>query len=174
MAATYQGPDGEIDMKQLAGLLHEAGCAEHDYLPHERIKGYLSRLDKGSLNCIAAVGDEMLGAALLYSRFGPLYPVPGAFLRLEGLYVEEVVVTRDWRRNGWSQMLLTRLRDIEGPGPDIYIDCDAENDASVAMVGSAGYARVASYADPDRAEPSRSRTTSLFRHPGYPMTQPEE
>jgi hypothetical protein len=175
MAVTYQGLDGAVDMNQLAGLLHEAECAEHDYLPRERIKGYLSRLDQGSLNCIAAVRDGVPGAALLYSRFGPVYPVPGSFLRLEGLYVEEVVVTRDWRRSGWSQTLLTKLREVEGAGPDIYIDCDAENDASVAMMGSAGYAHVVNYDDPDRAEmPSRSRTTSLFRHPGCPHDQPEE
>lgn len=175
MAATYQGLDVPVDREQLAGILREAGGAEHDFLPADRIAGYLSRLEDGILHCIAAARDEELGAALLYSRFGPLYPVPGSFLRLEGLYVEEVVVTRGWRHHGWSRKLLARLRELEGSTPDIYIDCDARNEVSMSMMRSAGYTHVADYDDPDRSEPDTgARTTLLFRHPGRPATDPKE
>jgi GNAT superfamily N-acetyltransferase len=169
MATIYQDTEAALDIEQLAGLLREAGGAEHDFLPAERAAGYLARLADGGVRCIWAARDGVLGAALLYSRFGPLRPVPGSYLRLEGFYVEEVMVARDWRRNGWSRTLLNKLREVVGPGPDIYIDCDAANAASVAMMRSADYAHVADYDDPDRAEPpSPHRTTSLFRHPGRP------
>ncbi|WP_329521943.1 GNAT family N-acetyltransferase [Spirillospora sp. NBC_01491] len=172
MAAIVHGPGP--DAGRLARLLREAGRAEHDYLPEERVAGYLSRLAHGEVECLAAVDGGTLGAALLYSRFGPVHPVPGSFLRLAGLYVEEVVVTGDWRRSGWSRRLLARLREIEGAGPDIYIDCDAANGASVAMMRAAGYVRVTDYDDPDRTEPpSRRRTTSVFRQPGRPARRPE-
>ncbi|MFD0685875.1 GNAT family N-acetyltransferase [Actinomadura fibrosa] len=169
MATIHQDAGAALDTGQLAGLLREAGGAEHDFLPADRAADYLSRLDQGAVRCIWAVQDGVLGAALLYSRFGPLLPIAGAFLRLEGIYVEEVMVTSAWRRAGWSRTLLNRLREIVGTGPDIYIDCDAANAASVAMMGSAGYVHLADYDDPDRVEPpSRHRTTSLFRHPGRP------
>ncbi|MGP4025924.1 GNAT family N-acetyltransferase [Actinomadura sp. 3N407] len=169
MATIYTGTEGGLDTGQLADLLREAGGAEHDFLPPERVTGYLARLEEGGVRCIRAVQDGVLGAALLYSRFGPLYPVAGSYLRLEGLYVEEVMVTRGWRGNGWSRTLLNKLREVAGTGPDIYVDCDAANEASVAMMGSAGYVHVADYDDPYRAKaPSRGRTTSLFRHPGRP------
>ena len=172
---THQALGDDVDVPQLAGLLREAGRAEHDYLPPERITHYLSRLEEGTIRCVPAVRDGVLGAALLYSRFGPVCPVPGSFLRIEGLYVEEVMVTDDWRRSGWSQRLLARLRMIEGPELDVYIDCDAANTASVAMMTAAGYTRVAEYDDPDRAEPPTGhRTTALFRHPGRPATATEE
>ena len=163
---TEAAPDGEL----LAGLLREAGEAEHDFLPAGRVEAYLNRLAEGGVRCIWAVQGGVLGAALLYSRFGPLHPVPGSYLRLDGLYVDEVVVTRDWRGNGWSRALLDGLREVVGPGPDIYIDCDASNAASLAMMRSAGYTHLADYADADRADPpSPYRTTSLFRHPGRPV-----
>lgn len=167
MASIYLDTDAAPDGEQLAGLLREAGDAEHDFLPADRVASYLARLAEGGVRCIWAAEGGVLGAALLYSRFGPLQPVPGSYLRLEGCYVDEVMVTRDWRGNGWSRTLLNRLREVVGPGPDIYIDCDAANTASLAMMRSAGYTHVADYADSDRAEPpSPYRTTSLFRHPG--------
>ncbi|XVQ09763.1 GNAT family N-acetyltransferase [Spirillospora sp. CA-255316] len=170
MATIYQDTEGGLDTGQLAGLLREAGGAEHDFLPAERVADYLARLQEGGLHCIWAARDGVLGAALLYSRFGPVYPVPGSYLRLEGFYVEEVMVTRAWRRHGWSRTLLRRLREVVGAGPDIYIDCDAANAASVAMMRSAEYVHVTDYDDPRRAEPpSRRRITSLFRHPGRPV-----
>lgn len=172
MPATCERLDDRVDARQLAGLLREAGLAEYDFMPGDRIAGYLARLHAGGLHCIGAVGDGVLGAALLYTRFGPLFPVAGGFLRLEGLYVEEVMVTRPWRRHGWSGRLLATLRQVEGDEPDIYIDCDAANAASVAMMCSAGYAHVGDYPDPDRGRPARARTTSLFRHPGRPARQP--
>jgi len=172
MAVINQGL-ARADAKRLANLLAEAGHAEHDYLPEERITGYLARLEQGTLECISAVEEEVLVAALLYSRFGPLYPAPGSFLRLSGLYVDEVVVSRHWRRNGWSRRLLAKLREIASTELDIYIDCDAANAASVAMMHSAGYLHVADYADQDRTTSSaHTRTTSLFRQPGRPVCQP--
>ncbi|MBT2208334.1 MULTISPECIES: GNAT family N-acetyltransferase [Actinomadura] len=170
MAAVSLRAHEDVDAARLADLLREAGRAEHDHLPEERVAGYLARLRGGELRCIAAVDGEVVGAAVLYSRFGPLHPIPGGFLRLEGLYVDEVVVTGAWRRHGWSRTLLAGIREVEGHGPDIYIDCDAANLASVAMMGSAGFGHLADYDDPARAaSPSRPRTTSLFRHPGRPV-----
>lgn len=167
MASIYLGTEAPPDSEQLAGLLREAGEAEYNFLPADRIACYLARLADGGVRCIWAAQGGVLGAALLYSRFGPLHPVPGSHLRLEGFYVDEVMVRRDCRGNGWSRTLLNKLREVVGPGPDIYIDCDAANAASRAMMKSAGYTHIADYDDPGRAEPpSPYRTTSLFRHPG--------
>lgn len=175
MAVVCAGSGEEVDTSLLAELLATAARAPHDYLPVDRIAGYLSRLDEGSMACLAGVRDGQLGAALLYSRFASVYPVPGSFLCLSGLYVDEVAVMPAWQRQGWSRSLLARLRDVEGGGPDIYIDCDARNGASLAMMRAAGFAHIADYPDPRRSAPaSAPRITSLFRQPGQPAVDTGE
>lgn len=175
VAVVCAGSGEEVDTSQLSGLLAIAARVPHDYLPVERIAGYLSRLGQGSLACLAGIQDGQLCAALLYSRFGPVYPVPGSFLCLTGVYVDEVAVMPAWQRKGWSRSLLTRLREVEGGELDIYIDCDTHNRASVAMMRAAGFQHIANYADSRRSGPtSAPRITSLFRQPGQPVIDSKE
>ncbi|MEV6976577.1 hypothetical protein [Kitasatospora sp. NPDC093806] len=165
---------GDVDRRQLAGLLREAGRAPDNWFPVERIPHYLEEIDRGVVRCIAGTEDGVLGAALLYSPFGPVRPLPDGYLVLQGLYIDEVAVTEEWRGRGWSGRLFARLREVEGPEPDVYVDCAARNLASVMMIRSAGYAHVLDYPDPERSEPAGPvRVSSLFRHTGRAGTVAE-